>query len=119
MANPTKHHGGPPDQHGDHGRHDRGEHQHAGDNPQVSYERKDINIVQITGFGIGLLVAFMLTVVAMWAMFAFLAKREDAAHSHTDKVVIGGLVVRIKAKIALMLEQLVSRLECYQTFGKF
>ncbi len=77
MANPTKPHGGPPDQHGDHGKHDRGEHSHAGDNPQVSYERKDINIIQITGFGIGLLVAFMLTVVAMWAMFAFLAKRED------------------------------------------
>lgn len=77
MANPTKHHGGPPDQHGDNGRHDRGEHPRAGDNPQVSFERKDINIVQITGFGIGLLVAFMATVVAMYALFVWFAHRED------------------------------------------
>jgi hypothetical protein len=78
MANPTKHpHGGPPDQHGEHGKHDRGEHQHPGDNPQVSYERKDINIVQITGFGIGLLVACMVTVFAMWVLFEYFAQRED------------------------------------------
>lgn len=77
MANPTKHHGGPPDQHGEHGRHDRGEHSHPGDNPQVSYERKDINIVQITGFGIGLLVAFLATTVAMYALFVWFAHRED------------------------------------------
>jgi len=78
MANPTKNpHGGPPDQHGEHGRHDRGEHGHAGDNPQVSFERKDINIVQITGFGIGLLVACMVTVFAMWVLFAYFANRED------------------------------------------
>lgn len=78
MANTTKHpHGGPPDQHGPDGRHDRGEHQHAGDNPQVSFERKDINIVQITGFGIGLLIACMVTVFAMYALFAFFAHRED------------------------------------------
>ncbi len=77
MANPTKPHGGPPDQHGDHGRHDRGEHGHPGDNPQVSFERKDINIVQITGFGIGLLIAFMVTVFAMYALFAYYRTRED------------------------------------------
>ena len=77
MANPTKHHGGPPDQHGDHGKHDRGEHGHAGDNPQVSFERKDINIFQISGFGIGLLIAFMVTVVAMYGLFAWLAKESD------------------------------------------
>jgi hypothetical protein len=77
MANPTKHHGGPPDQHGDHGKHDRGEHKHAGDNPQVSFERKDINIIQISGFGIGLLIAFMVTVFAMYALFAWFAKQED------------------------------------------
>lgn len=78
MANPTKHpHGGPPDQHGEHGRHDRGEHHNPGDNPQVAYERKDINIVQITGFGIGLLVACMVTVFAMYVLFEFFASRED------------------------------------------
>jgi hypothetical protein len=78
MANPTKHtHGGPPDQHGEHGRHDRGEHSHPDDNPQVSYERKDINIVQITGFGIGLLIACMVTVFGMWVLFEYFAGRED------------------------------------------
>ena len=78
MANHTKHpHGGPPDQHGEHGRHDRGEHNHAEDNPQVSFERKDINIVQITGFGVGLLIAFLVTTAAMYALFAFFVHRED------------------------------------------
>src|SRR3954470_10155605 len=78
MANPTKRpHGGPPDQHGDEGRNDRGEHNQPGDNPQVSFERKDINIFQISGFGIGLLIAFMVTVVAMYGLFAWLAKESD------------------------------------------
>jgi hypothetical protein len=78
MANPTKNpHGGPPDQHGHDGRHDGGEHGHSGDNPQISFERKDVNIVQITGFGIGLLIAFMVTVFAMYALFAYFASRED------------------------------------------
>jgi hypothetical protein len=80
MANPIKPHGGPPDQHGDFGRHDRGEHRHPDDNPQVSYERKDINIVQITGFGIGLLVAFLATTAAMYALFTWFAHREDKAN---------------------------------------
>jgi hypothetical protein len=72
MANPTKNpHGGTPDQHGDHGGHGHG------DNPHVSYERKDVNIVQITGFGIGLLIAFMASVVAMWGLFHYFAGRED------------------------------------------
>jgi hypothetical protein len=73
MANPTKNpHGhGPHDDapgHGEHG---------PGDNPQVSFERRDVNIVQITGFGIGLLIAFMVSVFAMWVLFDYFAARED------------------------------------------
>lgn len=70
MANPTKNPLGPggPDEH---------EHDHAGDNPQVSFERRDVDIVQITGFGIGLLIAFMISVVAMWGLFEYFKVRED------------------------------------------
>ena len=68
MANPTKHN---PHEHGGHDEHGHG------DNPHVSYERKDVNIVQITGFGIGLLIAFMVSVFAMWALFAYFKVRED------------------------------------------
>src|ERR1700689_4092301 len=73
MANPTKNPHGP-DQYG---ADDKGEHGHAGDNPQVSFERGDIDIVQITGFGIGLLVACMVTVFAMWALFEYFQGREN------------------------------------------
>lgn len=71
MANPIKNpdSGLPPQ--------DRGEHDSPGSNPQVSFERGDINIVQITGFGIGLLIAFMVTVFAMWALFEYFAQREN------------------------------------------
>lgn len=71
MANPTKNpDGGLPPQ-------DRHEHDSPDSNPQVSFERGDIDIVQITGFGIGLLVAFMVTVFAMWALFEYFAQREN------------------------------------------
>ena len=73
MANPTKNpHGGAPDQHGD-----KGEHGHAGDNPHVAFERGDIDIVQITSFGIGLLIACMVTVAAMWGLFEYFKDREN------------------------------------------
>ena len=60
----------------DHTNHPHDPHGHE-ENPEVSWERKDVNIVQITGFGIGMLIAFLITVVAMWGLFEFLAKRED------------------------------------------
>ena len=50
-------------------------HRHA--NPHVSHERGDVNVFQITGFGIGLVIACIVVVFAMGAMFAYLAKRED------------------------------------------
>jgi hypothetical protein len=55
----------PHDPHGDH-------------HGQVSHERRDIDVFRISAFGIGLLLACIVTVFAMWAMFDFLAKREDA-----------------------------------------
>lgn len=44
---------------------------------QVSFERGDVNVYQISAFGIGLLIGCIVVVFAMWAMFHFLAKRAD------------------------------------------
>jgi hypothetical protein len=49
-----------------------------GENPQVSHERKDVNVFQITAFGIALLFSCIVVVFAMWAMFDFLFNRENA-----------------------------------------
>jgi hypothetical protein len=57
------------------------DHKHGQENPQVSHERADINVFQITGFGIGLVISCIVVVFAMWAMFAFLAKRENAKNA--------------------------------------
>ena len=46
-------------------------------NPQVSHERQDANVFQISAFGIGLALSVIVVVFAMWAMFDFLAHRED------------------------------------------
>ncbi len=54
-------------------------HRHA--NPHVSHERGDVNVFQITGFGIGLVISCIVVVFAMWAMFAYLAKREDSKNA--------------------------------------
>lgn len=43
----------------------------------VSFERSDIDIFQITGYGVGLAISCIVVVFAMWAMFDFLGKRED------------------------------------------
>jgi hypothetical protein len=52
-------------------------HENGPVNPQVSHERSDINVFQITGFGIGLVISCLVVVFAMWALFAFLAHREE------------------------------------------
>src|SRR5581483_7321216 len=49
----------------------------GGENPQVSHERRDVNVFQITAFGIGLLISCVVVVFAMWALFDFLYKHED------------------------------------------
>src|SRR5438093_340313 len=72
MAETTKHN--PEHKHG----HGAGEHSHGEEiNGQVSFERGDVNVYQITAFGVGLLIGCIVVVFAMWAMFHFLAKRED------------------------------------------
>src|SRR5580658_3123178 len=46
-------------------------------NPGVSHETRDVNVFQISAFGIGLLLACIVTVFAMWAMFDFFFHREN------------------------------------------
>ncbi len=46
-------------------------------NPEVSFERRDVNVFQITAFGIGLLIACLVVVFAMVGLFDFLYKREN------------------------------------------
>jgi hypothetical protein len=59
-------------------------HDHAHEhevNPGVSHERRDVNVFQISAFGIGLLLSCIVVVFAMWALFDFLFSREDAKNS--------------------------------------
>jgi hypothetical protein len=59
----------------DHKVHDHG-HEHT--NPAVAHERRDVNVFQISAFGIGLLLGCIIVVFAMWGLFTYLFKREDA-----------------------------------------
>ncbi len=63
----------------DHGK-KPGEHAHEHDS-QVAFERKDVNVFQISAFGVGLLLACIVVVFAMWAMFDFFYHREDAKNA--------------------------------------
>ena len=72
MAETTKH-----SPHGSTGDDKHGHDDHA--TGQVSFERGDVNVFQITAFGIGLLISCIVVVFAMWAMFHFLAVRADKA----------------------------------------
>jgi hypothetical protein len=56
--------------------HDHNAHE-SGVNPGVSHERRDVNVFQISAFGIGLLLSCIVVVFAMWAMFDWLFARED------------------------------------------
>src|SRR5580692_1223269 len=59
------------------------EHGHEHDvNPGVSHERRDVDVFQISAFGIGLLLSCIVVVFAMWAMFDFLFEREDAKNAN-------------------------------------
>jgi len=60
---------------------DHGKDGHGSTNPQVSYERRDIDTFQITAFGVGLLLAFLVSVGAMWALFNFYYAHEDAKNA--------------------------------------
>ena len=50
-------------------------------NPGVSHERRDINVFQVSAFGIGLLLSCIVVVFVVWAMFDFLYSREDAKNA--------------------------------------
>src|SRR5580658_1557757 len=50
-------------------------------NPGVSHERRDVNVFQVSAFGIGLLLSCIVVVFAMWAMFDFFFAREDAKNA--------------------------------------
>jgi hypothetical protein len=54
------------------------EHGHAG----VAHERRDVNVFQISAFGIGLLLSCIVVVFAMWALFDFWFHREDAKNAN-------------------------------------
>src|SRR4051812_16270566 len=60
--------------HGEHG------HDHDADplvNAQVSHERRDVDVFQVSAFGIGLLIACIVVVFGMVGMFTYLFKMED------------------------------------------
>lgn len=50
-------------------------------NPGVSHERRDINVFQVSAFGIGLLLGCIVTVFIIWGLFDFLYSREDAKNA--------------------------------------
>ena len=64
------------------------EHRHD-ENPRVSHERKDVNVFQITAFGIALLFGCIVTVFAMWALFDYFYNRENLKNpAHPPSMVI-------------------------------
>lgn len=68
----------------DHTKHPHEQHAHdkaPGSNPEVSHERRDVNVFQISAFGIGLLLGCIVVVFAMWAMFDYLYLREDSKNA--------------------------------------
>jgi hypothetical protein len=50
-------------------------------NAGVSHERRDVNVFQISAFGIGLLLGCIVVVFAMYGLFTYLFKREDAKNA--------------------------------------
>ena len=48
------------------------------ENPDVSFERTDVDFFQISAFGIGLLISTVVVAFAIIALFNFLGKQEDA-----------------------------------------
>src|ERR1700684_241637 len=50
-------------------------------NPEVSHERRDVNVFQVSAFGIGVLLSCIVVVYAIWAMFDFFYSREDAKNA--------------------------------------
>ncbi len=67
---------------GDHGP------EHDPINPGVAHERRDINVFQVTAFGIGLLLSCIVVVFAMWAMFDFFYARESAKNQSNPSTLV-------------------------------
>ena len=63
-----------PDEHGH-------AHEKPAEHPGVSHERRDINVFQVTAFGIGLLLGCIVTIFVIWGLFDFLYSREDAKNA--------------------------------------
>ncbi len=76
MAETTKNPGS-----GDH-KHGHGHGHESGHDPEVnaevSHERRDVDVFQVSAFGIGLLIACIVVVFGMVGMFTYLFKAEDA-----------------------------------------
>jgi len=52
-------------------------HENGGQNPQVSWERKDVDVKQIGSFGVGLLIATGIAALAMLGLFKWFTHREE------------------------------------------
>ena len=54
------------------------EHGHdPAENAEVSYERRDVNVFEVSAFGIGLLIGCIVVVFGIYGMFVYLFKVED------------------------------------------
>lgn len=53
------------------------EKKHGEHDSQVAWERKDINIFQVSAFGIGLLLSCLVVVFAVWGLFNFMFAQEE------------------------------------------
>lgn len=73
-------------------------------NPGVSHERRDVNVFQITAFGIGLLLSCIVVVFAMWAMFDFLFSREDAKNANNPGALMMGQQSKLPPEPRLQAE---------------
>lgn len=69
------------DPHGEDSKHVSAQHGHGSENPNIAWERKDVNVLQITASGLGLLFACVIVAVLMWGLFDFLYSREDAKNA--------------------------------------
>lgn len=57
---------------------------HAG----VSHERRDINVFQVTAFGIGLLLGCIVTIFIIWGLFDFFYARENAKNADNPAALV-------------------------------
>lgn len=56
---------------------------HDESNSQVAWERRDVDVFQISAFGIGLLLSCLVVVFGMWAAFNWMFRYEDSKNKGT------------------------------------